>query len=46
MNSMPPLALASELPPKPQEILALFIKGLKATMLGIILILLFPFHAP
>lgn len=46
MNSMPLLALAPELPPKPQEILAPFIKGLKATMLGIMLILLLPFHAP
>lgn len=46
MNSMPLLGLAPELPPKPQEILAPFIKGLKATMLGIMLILLLPFHAP
>lgn len=46
MSSMPLSALAQKLPPKPQEILAPFIKGLKATMLGIIHILLFPFHAP
>lgn len=43
---MSPLALAPELLPEPQEILAPFIKGLKATMLGIIHILLFPFHSP
>lgn len=43
---MSPLALAPELLPKPQEILAPLIKVLKATMLGIIHILLFRFHTP
>lgn len=44
INSMSLLALAAELLPKPQEILSPLTKGLKATMLGIIHILLFPFH--
>lgn len=45
-NKINSMSLAPELLPKPQEILAPFIKGLKATMLGIIHILPFPFHTP